>query len=140
MGTGRIITEDADIRALLQSARTIAVLGVSPKPERDSFQVAAYLKEKGYRVIPVRPAQLEILGEKAYPSLDDVAEEVDVVDVFRRPEQVMAHAREALRLKPRVFWMQEGIENPAAAELLAAAGIDVVMDRCIKRDHERLLG
>jgi predicted CoA-binding protein len=102
--------------------------------------VAAYLKDHGYRIIPVRPAQDEILGEKAYPSLDDLPGTVDIVDVFRSAEQILPHAREALRLRPLAFWMQEGIANPEAAGLLTAAGIDVVMDRCIKRDHERLFG
>jgi len=140
MGTGQIITDDRRIQALLTRAKTIAVLGLSPKPDRDSYRVAAYLKDHGYRIIPVRPAQAEILGEKAYPSLDDLPDTVDIVDVFRSPEQILPHAREALRLRPLAFWMQEGIANPEAAGLLTAAGIDVVMDRCIKRDHERLFG
>jgi len=138
MQPGRILTSDEDLRALLQASRTIAVLGLSPKPERDSYRVTAYLQSHGYRVIPVRPAQAEILGERAYPSLDEVPLPVDIVDVFRSPDQVLPHAHEALRLKPRAFWMQEGIQNAEAAALLTAAGIDVVMDRCIKRMHERL--
>jgi len=140
MGTGQIITDDRRIHELLIRAKTIAVLGLSPKPDRDSYRVAAYLKDHGYRVIPVRPAQAEILGEKAYPSLDDLPGPVDIVDVFRSPEQILPHAREALHLRPLAFWMQEGIANPEAAGLLTAAGIDVVMDRCIKREHERLFG
>ena len=140
MGTGQIITDDRRIHELLIRANTIAVLGLSPKPDRDSYRVAAYLKDHGYRIIPVRPAQAEILGEKAYPSLDDLPDTVDIVDVFRSAEQVLPHAREALRLRPLAFWMQAGISNPEAAGLLTAAGIDVVMDRCIKRDHERLFG
>ena len=140
MKTGRIITADADIKTILSSSKTIAVLGLSPKPGRDSYQVAAYLKDRGYTVIPVRPAQEEILGEKAYPSLDDVPGPVDIVDVFRSSEQILPHAHEALRRKPGTFWMQEGIENREAAALLTAAGIDVVMDRCIKREHARLFG
>jgi uncharacterized protein len=140
MGTGQIITDDRRLKELLIRAKTIVVLGLSPKPDRDSYRVAAYLKDHGYRIIPVRPAQAEILGEKAYPSLDDLPGTVDIVDVFRSPEQVMSHSREALRLRPLAFWMQEGIVNPQAAGLLTAAGIDVVMDRCIKREHERLFG
>lgn len=138
MKTGRVLTADEDLRELLSNFKTIAVVGLSPKPDRDSYQVAAYLQQNGYRVLPVRPAQSEILGEKAYASLDDISGPVDIVDVFRSSEQVLPHAREALRLKPKVFWMQEGIENQAAAELLTAAGIDVVMNRCIKREHARL--
>jgi hypothetical protein len=140
MKTGRIITADTDIKAILTSAKTIAVIGVSPKPDRDSYKVAAYLKDHGYQVVPVRPAQLEILGEKAYPTLDDVPGSVDIVDVFRSSEQILPHAHEALRRKPQTFWMQEGIENREAAALLTAAGIDVVMGRCIKREHARLFG
>lgn len=135
---GEIITDDGRIRRLLSDAKTVAVLGLSPKPGRDSYRVAEYLKSKGYRIIPVRPAQAEILGEKVVATLDEVAGPVDIVDVFRSPDQVLPHAREAIRLKPKVFWMQEGIANREAAELLTAAGIDVVMDRCIKKDHERL--
>jgi len=138
MKTGRVITADEDIKPLLTAAKTIAVVGLSPKPDRDSYQVAAYLQQHGYRVLPVRPAQAEILGEKAYASLDDIAGPVDIIDVFRSPDQILPHAQEALRLKPKVFWMQEGIENREAAALLTAAGIDVVMNRCIKREHARL--
>lgn len=138
MTSGWILTADEDIRSFLSAAKSIAILGLSPKPDRDSYQVAAYLQQHGYRILPVRPAQAQILGEKAYASLDDIPEPVDIIDVFRSPDQVLPHAREALRLKPRVFWMQEGIESHEAAALLTAAGIHVVMNRCIKRDHGRL--
>ena len=138
MKSGKIITQDDKIRDILKNARTIAILGLSPKPERDSNMVARYLKEQGYRIIPVRPAQKEILGEKVYASLDDIKETVDIVDVFRNPAQIVPHAHEAIRLKPKVFWMQLNIDNREAADLLTAAGIDVIMDRCIKVDHERL--
>jgi hypothetical protein len=138
MKTGRVITADADIREILSSSKTIAVIGLSPKPNRDSYRVAEYLQKKGYIIIPVRPAQTEILGAKAYATLDDVPGAMDIVDVFRQAEQVMPHVHEALRRPPKTFWMQEGIENREAAALLTAAGIDVVMNRCIKRDHGRL--
>ena len=138
MKTGRIITEDDKIRDILKNAKTIAILGLSPKPERDSNRVAGYLKDHGYRIIPVRPAQKEILGEKVYASLDNIKETVDIVNVFRNPAQIVSHAYEAIRLKPKVFWMQLNIENREAANLLTPAGIDVVMNRCIKVDHERL--
>ncbi|MFO7706738.1 MAG: CoA-binding protein [Desulfobacterales bacterium] len=140
MPQGEIITDDARIRRLLSGSKNVAVLGLSPKPGRDSYRVAEYLKSKGFRIIPVRPAQTEILGEKVFASLDEVVGPVDIVDVFRSPDQILPHAREAIRLKPKAFWMQEGIANREAAELLTAAGIDVIMDRCIKKDHERLLG
>lgn len=139
MKTGRIITADGEIKAMLGAAKTIAVLGLSPKPERDSYRVAEYLKQNGYRIIPVRPAQKELLGEKAFASLTDVQERVDIVDVFRKPDQILDHAKEALHLKPAVFWMQEGIENHEAALLLNANGMDVVMNKCIKVEHERLI-
>ena len=138
MTSGRVLTADEDIRSVLSAAKSIAILGLSPKPDRDSYQVAAYLQQSGYRILPVRPAQTQILGEKSYASLDDIPEPVDIIDVFRSPDQVLPHAREALRMKPRVFWMQEGIENHEAAALLTAAGIHVVMNRCIKREHVRL--
>jgi len=138
MKTGKIIENDRDIKRLLLNSRTIAVLGLSPKPARDSNMVAGYLKEQGYRIIPVRPAQKEILGEKAYASLNDIKEPVDIVNVFRNSSQIMPHAEEALRLKPKVFWMQLNIENHEASELLMAAGIDVVMNKCIMVERERL--
>ena len=138
MKPGKIINDDNIIRHMLINARTIAVVGLSPKPERDSNMVAGYLKDHGYRIIPVRPAQKEILEEKAYSSLDDIDESIDIIDVFRNPAQVMPHAYEALRIKPKLFWMQLGVENQAAAELLAKAGIDVVMNRCIMLEHDRL--
>ena len=139
MKTGKILTGDADIGKILQNSESIAVLGLSPKPARDSHRVAKYLKTQGYKIIPVRPAQKEILGEKAYGSLDDVGQPVDIVNAFRRSEQILPHAEEAIRAGAKVFWMQLGIENREAAELLTAAGIDVVMNKCIKVQHARLL-
>jgi predicted CoA-binding protein len=138
MKTGRIITEDNEIKDLLEKSKTIAVLGLSPNPERDSNKVAIYLQKMDYRIIPIRPGQDEILGEKAYASLDDIDDSIDIIDVFRNPAQILPHAQEALRVNPKVFWMQLGIENQEAAELLIANGIDVIMNRCIKIEHDRL--
>ena len=138
MKPGKIITEDDELKRTLENAKTIAIVGLSPKPERDSNSVARYLKNQGYRIVPVRPGQKEILGEKAYATLDDIQENVDIVDVFRNPAQIVPHAREAARLSPKVFWMQLDIENPEAAALLTEAGIDVVMNKCIKIEHDRL--
>ena len=135
MTPGRIIKKDSDIQRMLEENRTIAILGLSPKPERDSNRVARYLMENGFRIIPVRPGQSEILGEKAFASLDLVREPVGIVNVFRNPHQEMEHAREAVRMKPKAFWMQLGIEHPDAARLLTESGIDVVMNRCIKIEH-----
>jgi len=138
MKPGKIITEDSDIKDILENAKTIAILGLSPKPERDSNKVGRYLKDHGYSIIPVRPGQQEILGQNAYATLDDIKENVDIVDVFRNPEQILPHAHEAIRMQPKVFWMQLGIENQEAATLLVKAGIDVVMNKCIKIEHDRL--
>jgi predicted CoA-binding protein len=138
MTAGRIVQSDMDIKKILEQTRSIAVVGLSPKPDRDSYRVADYLQQHRYNVIPVRPAQKEILGAKAYPSLTDIKEPIDIVDVFRRSDQIMPHVEEAIRIKARVFWMQLGIENAEAASLLTQAGIDVVMDRCIKIEHDRL--
>lgn len=138
MKQGRIVTEESRIRDILANSGAVAVIGLSPKPERDSYRVAKYLKEHGYRIIPVRPAQEKILGEKVYASIDDIEEPVDIVNLFRRSDQIMPHAIEALRLTPKVFWMQTGIENHEAAKLLTAAGIDVVMNLCIMTAHDRL--
>ncbi len=140
MKKGRIITEEGEIRAILEETRSIAVLGMSPKPDRDSNMVGRYLIGAGYGVTPVRPGQDEILGQKAVAALDDLEGPVDMINVFRKSSQIMPHAEEALGLKPKVFWMQLGIENMDAAQLLTDNGIDVVMNRCIKVDHERLLG
>ena len=138
MKPGRTITEDIDIKNVLESTKTIAILGLSPKPERESNKVARYLKGQGYRIIPVRPGQQEILEQSAYATLDDIKENVDIVDVFRNPEQILPHAHEAIRMQPKVFWMQLGIENQEVASLLVKAGIDVVINKCIKIEHGRL--
>jgi len=138
MNQGKIITDDISIKKILEDAKSIAILGLSPKSQRDSNKVGKYMKEHGYKIIPIRPGQKQILGEKAFASLDDIQEPVDIVNVFRRSEQIMPHAEEALRNKPNIFWMQLGIENQEAARMLTEAGIDVIMDMCIKVEHNRL--
>ena len=138
MKSGKIITEDSEIKQILANSKNIAVLGLSPKPERDSHIVAKYLKEQGYKIIPIRPKHTEILGEKAYSSIEDIKEPVDILNVFRNSSQIMPHALEAIRIKPKVFWMQLNIEDHEAAELLTKAGIDVVMDLCIRVEHDKL--
>jgi predicted CoA-binding protein len=137
--SGKILTDNSEIKKILKDANTIAVVGLSPKPQRDSNMAGRYLKEKGYKVIPVRPAQKEILGEKAYASLDDIEEPVDIITVFRNSARIMPHARMALRLKPKVFWMQLNIENREASELLVSEGINVVMNSCIMVEYELLI-
>jgi len=140
MTKGRILVFDEEIKAHLESARRIAVLGLSPKPERDSHMVGLYLKEHGYTIIPVRPAQQVVLGEKVYPTLQDIPVPVDIVDAFINPARILPLAEDAVKIKPKLFWMQLGVENAAAAELLVDAGIDVIMNRCIKIDHAKLIG
>ena len=138
MKKGKILTNDHQLKKLLENTKTIAVLGLSPKPERDSNMVARYLKRQGYRIIPVRPGQEEILGETAVASLAHIKEPVDIINVFRNPALVPGHALEALNVMPKAFWMQLNIESLGAAEILTEAGIDVIMNACIKVEHERL--
>lgn len=118
---------------------TIAVVGLSDKPDRPSYQVARYLQEQGYRIIPVNPGVARVLGEKSYPSLKDIPPEisVDVVDIFRQPEAVPAVVEEAIERGVKVIWMQEGISHPEAAARAREAGIEVIMDRCLKKEHRR---
>jgi predicted CoA-binding protein len=123
---------------ILQSARTIAVVGLSGKRYRPSYGVAEYLKREGYRVIPVNPEETEVLGEKSYPDLDSVPGEIDVVDIFRRAEFVPEIVEAAIRKGAKVVWMQEGVIHEEAARRAREAGLTVVMDRCILKDHRRL--
>lgn len=129
---------DAKIREILATPRTIAVVGCSPNPDRDSHRIAALLKAKGHRVIPVNPACREILGERCFASLRDVAEPVDVVDVFRRPEFVDHIVEDAIALGATVLWLQLGVINEPAAHRAQAAGLTVVMDRCPAIEYRRL--
>lgn len=122
------------IDRILSDVRTIAVVGISDKPERPSHAVARHLQERGYRIVPVNPKFREVLGEKVYPSLREIPEKVDLVDVFRKPEEVPPIAEEAIRIGAKYFWMQEGVEHREAQEMLAGAGIPVVADRCIKKE------
>jgi uncharacterized protein len=132
---------DREIDGILTTARTVAVVGLSDKPDRDSYRVAAYLQRHGYRIVPVNPATAAILGEKSYPDLASIPGEivVDVVDVFRKPEFVPAVVDAAIARGARVVWMQLWIAHNAAAEKARAAGLAVVMDRCIKVEHARWL-
>jgi len=129
---------DDDIRALLTETATWAVVGCSPDARRDSHRIAALLQRRGFRVIPVNPAAGEILGERAYPTLADVPEPVDVVDVFRRSDQAGAHVDEAIAIGARGVWLQLGVVDQAAAERARAAGLRVVMDRCPAIELPRL--
>jgi predicted CoA-binding protein len=124
-----------EIQHMLQHARTIAVVGLSDNPLRPSHGVAAYLQSQGYRIIPVNPEIKASLGEKAYPSLLDVPEKIDIVDIFRRPEFVEKVVDQAIQLKVPAIWMQEEVIHEKAAQKARAAGIFVVMDRCILVEH-----
>jgi len=131
---------DKDVARLLREAKTIAVVGLSSNRTRASFGVSRFLQRQGYRVIPVNPNETEVLGERAYPSLKDVPGEIDIVDIFRRSEGVPEIVDEALRKGARCIWMQEGVMNHEAGKKAEAAGIPVVMDRCILKEIARLLG
>jgi predicted CoA-binding protein len=126
-------------RKILEDAKTIAVVGLSNKPERTSYMVSEAMQKKGYKIIPVNPTIEESLGEKAVKSLTDIKEPVDIVNVFRRSEEVEPVVEEAIKIKPKVIWMQQGIYNEAAAKKAEEAGITVVMDHCIKVDHALLI-
>lgn len=128
------------IDELLVKGRTIAVVGLSPNPERDSHRVASYLKEAGYRIIPVNPTVDEVMGERCYPDLKSVPEPIDIVDIFRRSEYVPQVVEESIEIGVRGVWMQDGVVNEDAAEKARAAGIAVVMDNCIMREHRRRFG
>ena len=129
----------ASIRRILNDSKTIAVVGLSPKPQRPSHQVACYLMEAGYTIIPVNPGQDSILGLPCYPDLRAIPTQVDMVDIFRRPEAVLPIVEDAIAIGAKFIWMQEGIVNEQAAAKAEAAGLLVVMDRCTKIDHMNLL-
>jgi uncharacterized protein len=128
-------TEANRITKLLQSAKTIAVVGLTDTPTRPSYGVSHYMQSQGYRIIPVNPNIKEWEGEKAYPSLLDVPEKIDIVDVFRRPDAVPEVVEQAIQIKAPVIWLQEGVVHNNAAEKARRAGIFVVMDRCILKEH-----
>ena len=133
--------KDEELKDALSTCKTVAVVGISPKEDRPSYIVASYLKKKGYRIIPVRPDGDYILGEKVYPNLTEIPKEVevDVVDIFRRSEDVPPIVEEAIQRGAKVIWMQEGVMHKEAGAKAEKAGLKVVMDRCMKKEHQRLL-
>ena len=135
-----IVDDIAGLRRLLAQSRTIAVVGLSQHWHRPSFFAAKYLQEHGYRIVPVNPTCDEVLGEKSYPTIASIPDPVDVVDCFRKPVEMPALAREAVAKGAKVLWMQLGIRSAEAAAIADAAGLDVVMDRCMKIEHGRILG
>ena len=128
------------IQSILHRAKTIAIVGLSPNELRASHFVGYYLRRHGYRVIPVNPREESILGARSYPSLADVPEHIDVVDVFRAPDAVPAIAEEAVAAVAGALWLQYGVISPEGAEIATRGGLDVVMDRCMKVEHARYLG
>jgi predicted CoA-binding protein len=132
--------KDEDIKDVLRRCKNVAVVGISPKEDRPSYAVAAYLKSKGYRIIPVRPDGDEILDEKVYHSLTEIPRgiEIDVVDIFRKSEDVPPVVEEAIHRGVKVVWMQEGVINQEACAKAEKAGLKVVMDLCMKKEHQRL--
>jgi predicted CoA-binding protein len=127
-----------EIERLLRDAKTVAVVGLSSKPDRASNDVASYLQKRGYKIIPVNPKEDSILGEKSYPSLTDVPESVDIVDVFRRSEAVPPIADEAIKIGAKALWLQEGVRHDESAEKAQSAGLTVLQDICIKRVSQEL--
>ncbi|HEY5731846.1 MAG TPA: CoA-binding protein [Anaerolineales bacterium] len=126
------------VRELLETTNTIASVGLSSNPEKDSHWVVKYLKEKGYKIIPVNPTASEIMGEKAYPSLSDIPDKVDVVQIFRKSEDVPPVVEEAIKIGARAVWMQEGIVNEEAGQAAQDAGLFLVMDTCMRAAHQWL--
>jgi predicted CoA-binding protein len=136
-----LIARRNELRSLLGEARVIAVVGISSKEWRPSYEVASYLQDHGYRIVPINPNETEVLGERAYPSLLDIPDgvRVDVVDVFRRPEHTPDVARDAVQVGARLLWLQEGIVSEEAARIAQEGGLDVVMGVCIKKVRQRLM-
>jgi predicted CoA-binding protein len=133
-------TDINTLRRLLREVKTIAMVGLSANWYRPSFFAAKYLQEHGYRVIPVNPAYEEVLGEKCYPSLKEIPEKIDMVDCFRKSEDIEPIAKQAIEIGASILWMQLGVTNEKAASMARAAGLEVVQDRCVKIEHGRLYG
>ena len=133
------MNSDKEMKEILLSARTVASVGLSSNQEKESYWIVSYLKEQGYRIFPVNPTATEILGEKAYPDLLSIPEKVDVVQVFRKPEDVPAVVDEAIKIGAKVVWMQEGVRHEEAAQKARAAGLQVIMDACMRATHRRLM-
>jgi predicted CoA-binding protein len=135
-----IVDDVAGLRRVLEGNRVIAVVGLSPNWNRPSYFAAKYMQEHGYTIVPVNPGATEILGRKCYPDLASIPGKVDLVNVFRKAEDVMPIADEAIRIGAKCLWLQLGVINREAADKAAAAGLDVVMDRCVKIEYARLFG
>ena len=127
-----------EIKEILQNNKTIAIVGLSADEEKDSYRVAKYMKQHGYRIIPVNPKYTNILGEKCYPDLKSIPEKIDIVDIFRKPDAIPAIVEESLETGTKVIWMQLGLCSNASAEKARYAGIKVVMNKCIKVEHANI--
>ncbi|NCP40551.1 MAG: CoA-binding protein [Rhodoferax sp.] len=132
-------TDTDTLRRVLRNSHTIAVVGLSAEPDRPSYRVAKYLQAHGYRIVPVNPKHPEILGEKSYPDLASIPFAVDMVDVFRKAQDCVPVAQQAVAIGAKVLWLQLGVVNDEAQQVAQAAGLTVVMDRCVKIDHANLL-
>jgi uncharacterized protein len=135
-----IVDDIAGLRRILARSRTLAVVGLSAQWYRPSFFAAKYMQDRGYRIIPVNPRYAEVLGQKCFPELRAIPEAVDIVDCFRKPGEIVPIAEDAIAIGAKVLWMQLGIVNEEAAQRASAAGLDVVMNRCVKIEHARILG
>ncbi len=133
-------TDINTLRRILKQTRTLAIVGLSANWYRPSFFAAKYMQEHGYRIIPVNPAYEEVLGEKCYPSLKEIPEQIDMVDCFRKSEDIEPIAKQAIEIGAKVLWMQLGVMNEKAARMARDAGLEVVQDRCVKIEHGRLFG
>ena len=134
------MNSDQEMKEILLAVKTIASVGLSSSDEKESYWIVSYLKEQGYRIIPVNPKATEILGEQVYASLSDIPDRVDVVQVFRKSEDVPPVVDEAIKIGAKVVWMQEGISNEEAAQKAREAGLQVVMNACMRATHRRLIG
>jgi predicted CoA-binding protein len=134
------INDDAELKQILMTVRTVASVGASSNPEKPSYGIFQYLLQHGYEMIPVNPGTPEIQGQKTYPDLASIPKKIDVVQVFRKPEDVPPVVDQAIEAGARIVWMQEGVVNEEAATKAEAAGLKVVMDRCMRATHRRLLG
>jgi uncharacterized protein len=133
------LEDDQQIESLLRTTKTIAVVGASPKPWRDSGSIAQFLAARGYKVYPVNPAYQEVLGMKCYPDIKSIGSKIDMVDIFRRPEEVLPIIEESIAVGAKSVWMQLGVINEEAAKRAEDGGLSVVMDRCIAIEHRRLI-
>ena len=135
-----VVDDIAGLRRILTKSRVIAVVGLSAHWHRPSYFAAKYMHDHGYRIIPVNPNYPDVLGEQSYPCLSAIPDAIDIVDCFRKPEEIVPLAREAVAKGAKVLWMQLGIRNDDAARIASDAGLDVVMNHCVKIEHARILG